>query len=869
MAKRPTLGTYAQPVSQMVVPIQEQAQPLNEQAIRETYAFADAFSDLSQSMVELASTIKTQQNKDYFAEGRRLVEQNRKTYRDLISSGQISPSENPWLALGAQQASGVLEAEKAANEFRMEYERQVTNNPDLLMDNGFFDALAFSYADRKRQEFGTAGLLSDSFFNDFNKTVTEVGAEHAKSVGKYRIQKINDSLRIKVAQTIDPEAIRGRFVKNLKALGLEGPAYDLQGNEVVQRYMKIVFEDQTVDVPMLVPSLTLDEVEQIVYYPERPLAPAVRKKIIDSAVSDLSKGAVPEGAAEAQAFAELQTYMDDQGKNMGLPRIANMSVASSLIEMMQTSNDPDLAERALSSLRAGTGRLIDTNDVQVMLLDAKPKIDENRFRIVKARDNQIVALALDEAFNAAYSSNATFDAAYDQFQQRLAATSTLSAEDYGKARDRLNEQVSKGQKLYQEGYDRQTIRMVVSEVQEEFNKTASEGGPILRWDYVLQKYNETLRRRGIEPGTQGANEARKAVLTAFNDYFARSEQGLIDDIRKKMGTQSTSLYPEPGDTALVKQMKDQYRLNHKLNILIAAQNFNMEDRLAEIRSIAANGISVDVEMGVRPELADLVRIYQSIEGGRAPIDLILETQGERGRRTLSFLKDVSSRYSMGRDINEAVRDSAQLFNLGQSAKAIELTDINANSAQLAEASSALSSARSGLRNQYWVFDLGFFDKAINPDAEPVITSYFVRAYMDTLNKTMGDHKAAVDAASSFVANELTIVNGSVIPKSILKQNNIASGSYLMHFARVESGGRTDTAPVIVGFDSNAEPIFALRTKDGRSVRDRYYTIADMTSEDIRPKVVESMAKELKESKLTPAEKERFKREAPILPRGIR
>ena len=53
MAKRPQLGTYAQPVSNLVQPIaaEKTVTPLDEKAIRETYAFAKtdpAFIDLEE-----------------------------------------------------------------------------------------------------------------------------------------------------------------------------------------------------------------------------------------------------------------------------------------------------------------------------------------------------------------------------------------------------------------------------------------------------------------------------------------------------------------------------------------------------------------------------------------------------------------------------------------------------------------------------------------------------------------------------------------------------------------------------------------------------------------------------------------------------
>ena len=173
MAKnRPSLGTFASPTQSFVAPVQAEktVAPLDQQAIRETYAFADAFGELSQSMVKVASAIKTDMNAEAYQAGQEKINSSRKTYAQLVQSGDINPSENPWMAIGAQKASGVLEASRARNEFKIEYDKAIANNPDLLKDNSFFDALASSYASNKSAEFGTAPTLSQSFF--------EIGRAH-------------------------------------------------------------------------------------------------------------------------------------------------------------------------------------------------------------------------------------------------------------------------------------------------------------------------------------------------------------------------------------------------------------------------------------------------------------------------------------------------------------------------------------------------------------------------------------------------------------------------------------------------------------------------------------------------------------------
>lgn len=200
MAKnRPSLGTFANPTQSFVAPVQAEktVAPLNQQAIRDTYAFADAFGELSQSMVKVASAIKTDMNEQQFGAGQKLINETRKSYADLERSGQIKPNENPWFAIGAQQASGIIEAQRSAVELEGIIEQKKKEDPSFLDDTKAFDALVASYASNKSTQFGTAQRLSSSFFDNFNPAVVKLQAKNFDDVENARFSKYINASRAK------------------------------------------------------------------------------------------------------------------------------------------------------------------------------------------------------------------------------------------------------------------------------------------------------------------------------------------------------------------------------------------------------------------------------------------------------------------------------------------------------------------------------------------------------------------------------------------------------------------------------------------------------------------------------------------------
>lgn len=774
MAKRPQLGTYAQPVSNFVQPIaaEKTVTPLDEQAIRETYAFANAFADLSESMVKVASTIKTEQNQEEFNAGQDMINSSRKTYADLVRSGQIKPSENPWLAVGAQEASGVIEASKARAEFERKYQQDVTNNPELLKDHEYFDALAASFAQQKSSEFGTAQYLSRSFYKEFNPFLLSASAKHSEAVGKYRQSKIIDALRIKV-------------------------------DESIQSVNSVDPEDR-------------------------------------------------EAVVLGKSIPELQRFVDEMGKNMGLPRVANIAVASHLIELMKGSGMTYEAEEILNGLQAGTGPLADTEDVRSMLADARADISKNRFEIRKSQQTAVIETFIKTQFDEVYNTVATRgeDAVmgpdFESFRTLMKGMDTLGVEEENKL---LNQYVESWNKARKEG-----ASFIDAASMNTLSRRFSEGlardpNPVKDFAALRQNFNAELVRLNIPLDSEKGRAAVRKMMAKVDAAVQGMVPVFIAEVNKELAEAArnrgernaptvTSLYPEANDSDEVAAVKAKFRGEYNLNRINAGIHFDSPELLADYRRVALNAITYDVERGVDARLADLIYAYNYSTGGQFPTETLLGS-GPGKQRMETFLQSVRGKMLGGMPIGEAVRDSAQAASLNL--PSLALTDIASNGTQAEELRIAMTDAReewlenqSALGSFFENFDLfGWTVPELNPDSEGVLHSYYAEAYMTALNDTK-DHSRAIEIANDSL-NDLTFYNGGVLPQKDLKKYNVDT-FYMAEFIAMEANG-VDATMVIVGRDQRGEPVFALRTPQGNSINQKYYTLSGITKPEIRGEII--------------------------------
>jgi hypothetical protein len=206
--------------------------------------FSESFSNLSVSAARFAGSLKQDQNQADVQQGQFLVNSNRKSYKDLVSSGQINPAENPWLAIGAQQASGAIEGLNARADFQQRYNDQAAQNPDFFKDSSHFNALASTFSKEANSRMGDSAYLSSAFYESFNPFVASMGMRHLENVTNEQHRVIANSIDARVYQGLtdmqDPQRELEAKQSLIKGIDDAGAVvgYKVANNRVIDNFIE-------------------------------------------------------------------------------------------------------------------------------------------------------------------------------------------------------------------------------------------------------------------------------------------------------------------------------------------------------------------------------------------------------------------------------------------------------------------------------------------------------------------------------------------------------------------------------------------------------------------------------------------------------
>jgi len=199
----PSLGVVAQPVSTYVQPAPVAAQMYDEQSVRLALMFSESFSNLSVSAARFAGSLKQDQNREDIQQGQFLVNSNQKSYKQLVADGLINPAENPWLAIGAQQASGAIEGLNARAEFQQRYNDQAAQNPDFFKDSSHFNVLASTFSKEANARMGDSAYLSAAFYESFNPFIASMGMRHLENITNEQRRVLTNATQAATFQLIE------------------------------------------------------------------------------------------------------------------------------------------------------------------------------------------------------------------------------------------------------------------------------------------------------------------------------------------------------------------------------------------------------------------------------------------------------------------------------------------------------------------------------------------------------------------------------------------------------------------------------------------------------------------------------------------
>ena len=839
MAKqRPTLGTFASPTSQLVQPIQEQATPLNEQAIRDAYSFADSFSELSQAMGSLYVTLKTQQNAEYVREGRQAVLSSRKTYADLEREGAIRPAENPWMALGAQQASGILEASSASNEFRGLVAQKAAENPEFLDDPKHFDALASSYAQQKAQQYGNSPYLSEAFFENFNQSVIKLQQDNFEAIEESRFQKTVLAADAKVRLGVDsvsPRSTAG-IVQDIQSSFDEAVANSGgRSSEITQAYTMSLIQIMRTNPEKV------DEAEMIL----KSLKAGTGKLIDTSAAQSLliKYGAEIENQREQATSNETRMLFDFQGDLLkkyesgvfgegeeahtklvdAFDHYAARTAGNISISAAKTEAERDYLYRKAQAIDNAKASAREEALKQAEELDKQSKAnrDETLVQIQAAKQLELgekvargfdVAAAIDEMAsllgNDQYgytpadrlkykkSSEEYFRSQASEYQKQIGALKTTTAR--GKIIATADAQIS--------NFIRETIDNPMQGTAQPINIAALQASA-----------DRSFRAAGL------TEEQRKSAKDQL--YFDLTEQAKTQLQSQLMRTPANggiapielpTLEPSSTDTPQTRKYKENARAVEMAALISIDEAFGEEDTIAELKNIAETMLTPEIiEQGVPHKVADLWRAWKASKNGYFR-EGVFGTAA--GKRLEILFNNVDVKIGPNADFDNALSDAVAEYSVSRGSSITDWTKIT----------DASSQAQGRFNNQMKSVLEGL--KISHPDSRKLLENFYgsevIRIFQTSLEHPLNLSRAIGEAALS-VKDQVVVIDGSFL----FREGNIGLDAYnedhFRNLAKFYAPGVENPVFFPISKLANGNHNYALRDQNGNIVQNRVFALEDI------------------------------------------
>jgi hypothetical protein len=829
----------------------EQAAPIDEKAIRDTYAFAEAFGGLSQSMAELGAVIQSQRNKENLEGGARMVMSSQKTYKQLEEEGLIHSSENPWQAIGAARASGIMEASRSEVELRDLVSKAASENPSFYDDSTHFDALVSQYASNKSQAFSGNKYLTDSFFENFNPVVVRLQRDNFDSIEEARMSKVLGAASSKVQMGVSAIS------------GLMGPEKSANINPELENIQR-TFDEQV--------STSGGRAGEVTRAYAISLIEIMRSDPENSEEAELVLRSLKTGTGKLFDTSVVQNLMAKHGQEISATREKATSVELRAIFDKQRELLENYQKGIYGSGPEAHTKVVDELDAffeSSAISVSAGKNDEERGYLyskvqdfdeaaAKAKENAVKeAIKLDEQQQSQLKSQREERAsgmmvglrgqiregsispgeANDAFQTFLMNPNNgFTFEERLKYSKSSEEDFNGQKKSYDDAVATQKTRTaevnIVNRmsrdltffVRDSLTNPQSVARPIDIAGLYLEA-SQQWRDAGLtEDQRTQANDrmygqARVSVRAGLDAMLLRSSaNGGIAPM------DLTDLNPAPADTAEVRQYKSNARAIQYDAMASLDETFGEEDTIAYFKHVANTRLSPEIiERGVPSEVEDLYRLWKSSKSGYFREKMFANTAGERLNQLFMQVDSMQ-----GMSFQDALADALSTYQGNIGASLLDWTNIQ--------------NVQSGDRQKFENYQRSFIeDKGItHPDSRRLIEGLYGAEVVRLFNTSQSNPlnlSMAIRDASTALSDRIITFGGSFM----FKQGNIGIGSYTSeHFrnlAKFYAPNADEPVFYPVSQQANGEYIYALRDKEGNIVQDRLFTVYELADGDALSRAV--------------------------------
>jgi hypothetical protein len=814
MAKqRPSLGVTATPVNTYVAPVAAAVELYDQQSVNLALEFSNAFKDLSLTAANFVGQMKKQQNQEELQAGLDMVNTSQKTYQQLVETGQIKPSENPWMAVGAQQASGSMEALKARSQFISLYNQKAAEDPTFLDSADGFNALAASYSENVNRLMANNPYQSRAFFEGFNPFVASMAVRNEEQVVEVRRNKILTGVQAAVAQAVqdisspDP-TVSGTALQTLQQSLDESGQLGVSRTEVNEAAAKAF-------VDLMPTTDNLEGVEAL--FGNVQTAPG-------SYLKDTNTSKALLGANRARIEANRQR--DTAAKNRAVYDFV-VSNANGVI------SDKDLADKidALSVSQNATSAKTQENRIYALRQNESARNELER----KAKEDQQNFVS-NFSFEAARSVPPEFADLPEEQYQALMEERLLEAMDksgvpaaergrYLSMQDSFMQKYGKERMVarYKAGtilYEQESGQAFLNET---FNFVAQGGVELPEAEQYRTQANERMRTvLGVSPESGEAKNVYLAEYARYDSLLRKTEESEA----QRRGY--ASLTPLDTDSPAVRKDKAALRGRFMAIRLDLGRTFGSNEQISRVaRSFDRVLNPQAVEGGLPSDIADAedaIWAYRyMLENGRNLDEVV--PSGVAGKALKEEMLYAFSQMRQGYQPSDILRDITSRKYLGQTTQ-LSFLDLQ-NEFSWANIATGNSNDAVTLSENF--MRLRTESQITNPDAQPYLTSKYVQAYRTALGSSR-NHREAMEQAATTVKDSFIAFRGSALPASAFPYEAMRNPKFLADW--MDNRFAKDVTLVVVAEDADGVPMMAVRDAQGRAVADkdgqfRYYRPEDL------------------------------------------
>lgn len=810
MAKaRPSLSVQAQPVSTFVAPANVGAAGVelyDQQTVKLALMFADAFSDLSLTAARFAGALKKESNEEEVQRGMDLVNKSQKSYMQLVQAGDIKPNENPWMAVGAQKASGTMEGVRARAHFMSVYEKRSQEDPNFFDGPEGFSALASQYTENVNSVIGSAPYMSRAFYESFNPFIASMGIKHEENIQKAQEQKVVLGVGAAVSQTIQDLASEDPIVQNTAVSGLQEIIDDMRNSGYSGKQVNEAAVDYLVKA--MVEGEDIDKAETVLKSLKAGTGSLADTEYAKTALL-VKRGDIAR-ARDRLTMAESQQFSDDIKPIVASVVSGKMTEAEAMSwgdEYLRSNQrkitvSPQEAESKLGFLRSSIKEAQRNAEIK------QQQDTENRlFEQVEnlASMSEVESMLSDAEFISKRTA---------EFEAELNASNLTPKERFqyrnlfGKtAEDKIEQiQVARAAKRVENIWagDGTTQGIIPNLVESGSAFLNNPNAPTPDFLAYKSSLDNEWARQGIEPNSEKAQKLYAQAYTRLEGGFAALEQS-----RASLFSDQT-LQPSTNDSPSIKASKANERAKIRFMRMQAGMVFGDDresQRAIQAYTLALNPQNVETSSFV-PEIEDTLTALMLAQKNRLPLDTVIPSpQSANGKFLIKELQWAYGQYTAGTPMMDIIKDMSQRRGFASSMGIdaydpigwIEFTGGTGKDAEL-------------FNTEFNKF------KANNNVTEPDSTLFAAKMYWDAtfagLNgNAVGNMKKATRQAAEMVVQNTINIRGSLIPRA--KLNPSIDAAYVEAWLEANEYP-TGTTLVVVEMNPDGTALLAPR-KEGRSV----------------------------------------------------